>query len=394
MSSRVVVSSVAALAIVLVATAAAGPAQAPAPPTTSGRTAAPVDRNAERAEATLASIEQHFSTRDGRFHEVFPSTGDAYSTLWPLTQTILGMLFVSQLRDRPLPTDAPDYFEPYWDTTTSPPGYLAAMFESSGSGRKFFDDNAWTGLDLVETYRSNGDSAALTRAVQIFNFTVSGWDDAPTDPDPGGVWWAQQNPNPRFAHRNTISTASSAELALRLYEATGRIDTHYLDWATRMYAWVDTYLRGSNGLYGDHVDLAGQVDPGQLTYNQGTMIGAAVLLYRSSGNGEYLARARATAETSLDVFGPDYNQQPAYNAVFFRNLLLLEADTRDGHYRAAMQAYADTVWDTLHDPATGLFNFANGRSRSVEPHRLLDQAAMLQIYALLTLGPDAADVTI
>ncbi|MBV9131404.1 MAG: glycosyl hydrolase [Chloroflexi bacterium] len=304
------------------------------------------------------------------------------------------MLFVSQLRDRPLPTDAPDYFEPYWDTTTSPPGYLAAMFESSGSGRKFFDDNAWTGLDLVETYRSNGDSAALTRAVQIFNFTVSGWDDAPTDPDPGGVWWAQQNPNPRFAHRNTISTASSAELALRLYEATGRIDTHYLDWATRMYTWVDSYLRGSNGLYGDHVDLAGQVDPGQLTYNQGTMIGAAVLLYRSSGNGEYLARARATAETSLDVFGPDYNQQPAYNAVFFRNLLLLEADTRDGHYRAAMQAYADTVWDTLHDPATGLFNFANGRSRSVEPHRLLDQAAMLQIYALLALGPDAADVTI
>jgi rhamnogalacturonyl hydrolase YesR len=153
-------------------------------------------------------------------------------------------------------------------------------------------------------------------------------------------------------------------------------------------------LRGSNGLYGDHVDLAGQVDPGQLTYNQGTMVGAGVLLYRISGDSGYLARARAIADTSLDVFGPDFSQPPAYNAVFFRNLLLLEAETGDTRYRSAMQAYADQVWDTLRDPATGLFNFANGRSHSIEPHRLVDQAAMLQIYALLALGPSAADVSI
>jgi hypothetical protein len=59
-----------------------------------------------------------------------------------------------------------------------------------------------------------------------------------------------------------------------------------------------------------------------------------------------------------------------------------------------MQAYADQVWDTLRDPSTGLFNFAYGRNRSVEPHRLVDHAAMLQVYALLALGPSAAEVTI
>src|SRR5262249_15348835 len=148
---------------------------------------------------------------------------------------------------------------------------------------------------------------------------------------------------------------SNAELAAQLYTATGRTQTEYLDWARRMYTWVDSYLRGSNGLYGDHVDLAGQVDPAQLTYNQGTMIGAGILLYRISGNPADLARAQATADTSLDVFGPDFDQPPAYNAVFFRNLLLLEAQTGDGRYRTAMQAYADQVWDTLRDPATGLF---------------------------------------
>jgi uncharacterized protein YyaL (SSP411 family) len=261
-------------------------------------------------------------------------------------------------------------------------------------GRKFFDDNAWSGLDLVEVYRLTGDAAALARAREVFEFTISGWDNTATNPDPGGVWWSQQNPNPRFAHRNTISTASSAELAAQLFEATGRTHSDYLGWAKRMYAWVEAYLAGSNGLYGDHVDLAGQVDPGQLTYNQGTMVGAGVLLYRLTDEPAYLARARATADTSLDVFGPDFAQPPAYNAVYFRNLLLLEAETGDQRYRTAMRAYADQIWDTLRDPETGLFNFAYGRNRSVEPHRLVDQAAMLQIYALLALGQKSADVTI
>jgi rhamnogalacturonyl hydrolase YesR len=158
-----------------------------------------------------------------------------------------------------------------------------------------------------------------------------------------------------------------------------------------MYDWVDAYLRGTNGLYGDHVDLAGVVEPGQLTYNQGTMIGGSVLLYRVTQDPAYLVRARAIADTSLDVFGADFSQQPVYNAVFFRNLLLLEAETGDERYRAAMQAYADHVWDDLRDASSGLFNFAYGRNRTLEPHRLVDQAAMLQIYALLALGLSAAD---
>ena len=260
-----------------------------------------------------------------------------------------------------------------------------------GSGdRKFFDDNAWTGLALVQAYRLSGDPAVLARARQVFDFDVSGWDADASHAAPGGVWWSQQMPNPRFVHRNTVSTASTAELGLELYEATGRTEPGYLDWATRMYAWVDTYLRGSNGLYGDHVDLAGVVDPGELTYNQGTMVGAAVLLYRISHDSAYLARARTVADTSLEVFGPEFSQPPAYNAVFFRNLLRLSAETGDERYRAAMQAYADQVWDTLRDPETGLFNFVYGRNRSPEPHRLLDQGAMLQIYAALALGARAS----
>ena len=44
----------------------------------------------------------------------------------------------------------------------------------------------------------------------------------------------------------------------------------------------------------------------------------------------------------------------------------------------ALQEYADAAWDRLRDQSTGLFHF--DRSRSA---KLLEQAAMVQIYAAL-----------
>lgn len=353
-----------------------------------GRASAVPGRNVERMAAVRAVIDQDFRADDGRFREVFPSDGSAYATLWPLTQTVVGLQTAAGLGGSPGNEPAAfAAFGPYWDAGVTPPGYLAA---TGGGDRKFFDDNAWSGLALVQQYRLTGDAAALGRARQVFDFDASGWDTDQTHPLPGGVWWSQQNPNPRFAHRNTVSTASSAELGLQLYEISGRREQTYLDWATRMYDWVDAYLRGTNGLYGDHVDLHGIVDGGQLTYNQGTMIGASVMLYRVTGKPAYLTRARAIADASLGTFGPDgFTQQPAYNAIFFRNLLQLEMEVGDGRYRAAMQAYADQTWDSVRNPSTGLFDFVYGRNRTVQPHRLIDQAAMLQIYADLALDPTA-----
>ena len=178
-----------------------------------------LDRNGERARDIYTTIEQDFRTEHDLFLEVYPSSADAYATLWPLTQMIAGDLDVSRLLGQISAPASLPAFEPYWDATVSPPGYSASMQPPLGSGdRKFFDDNAWTGLALVQEYRLSGNQAALARARQVFDFTVSGWDSDPSHPDQGGVWWSQQMPNPRFAHRNTVSTASSAELGLQLYE--------------------------------------------------------------------------------------------------------------------------------------------------------------------------------
>jgi len=104
-----------------------------------------------------------------------------------------------------------------------------------------------------------------------------------------------------------------------------------------------------------------------------------------TGDQAYLRRAEQIADAALAYYGSDnrLDKQPAYfNSIFFKNLLLLYAADHNAAYVAAMQGYADRVWSTYRDPATGLFVFTPGT-----PTQLLEQAAMTQIYAVLAWAP-------
>ena len=81
--------------------------------------------------------------------------------------------------------------------------------------------------------------------------------------------------------RNTVTTATGALLAMRLYFVT--LDQRYVSWAQRMLAWVDACMQAPKGLLWDHVDLDGAIDETHWSYNQGTAIGANVLLFRATG---------------------------------------------------------------------------------------------------------------
>jgi hypothetical protein len=66
---------------------------------------------------------------------------------------------------------------------------------------------------------------------------------------------------------------------------------------------------------------------------------------------------------------------PAFNAVYFRNLLLLDRLAPDPRYRQTALAYADEMWTTRRDSRTGLF------TGDMSP--LNESAPMVEIYALL-----------
>ena len=206
--------------------------------------------------------------------------------------------------------------------------------------------------------------------------------------------------------RGTGSTGGAAKLGAHLFLTTGRSDLAMLDWARRMYEWVKTYLLSpENGLYRDKVLPDGRIDQTQWIYNQGIMIGASVLLYHASratgdprhGNpAAYLKHAEEIASRALATYGRDpfysggrgaYSGRAIFNAIFWRNLLMLYAVNRNATYLQKMQAYADHAWNdrATHDPRSDLFTYEPSAPRSW----LLDQAGMVQVYACLAWEPSS-----
>jgi hypothetical protein len=357
------------------------------------------DGNLQRALASYAAMQKYFYKQDGShlYLEQYPvQTGDnTYSYEWPFSQahvaTIdlsnipgpLGHSYLAAVADRSLGQ------EHYWKAsggTTGLPGYDSYPLAPYGNGGDmFYDDNEWVGLAKLQHFLMTGDPASLARAEQIFRLVVSGWDTDASHPDPGGVFWTQAT----WSHdRNTVSNMPGAEIGLRLYQITH--NSYYLNWALKMYEWTNAHLLAPNGLYWDHVDLAGNINQTQWSYNQGVPVGVNVLLYKITGNPTYLRSAQNIASAALAYYGTNNNLygQPAYfNSIFFKNLLLLQTVDHNPRYQQAMQAYADKVWSSYRDATTGLFRFD-----TTKPTQLLEQAAMTQIYAVLSWSPASYDI--
>ena len=257
--------------------------------------------------------------------------------------------------------------------TSEPLGFESVVVPPLGTGGDvFFDDNTWLGLALVHEFSLSRDERTLSTAQRLFEFVVSGWSSNSTWSHPGGIRWKQPVSN---VSRNTCSNAPVAQLACRIHAHTK--DDETLAWATRIYDWVRATLRSSDDLYFDQIAPDGRIIQDLWTYNQGTMIGAGVLLGRITGDRDYLAEAASTASASLAHFelGALVGQGPAFNAVYFRNLLLLDQEIPNPRYRQLAAEYADEMWVHHRDGRTGLFG---SRGAMLNP-----SSGMVEIFALL-----------
>lgn len=352
-----------------------------------------VSSNRDRALASYNTLQTYFYKQDGShlYLEQYPvQSGDnTYSYEWPFSQAHIATIDLVNLPGRDglnfLPALAERSIgqEHYWNTTgaTNLPGYDSYPRPPYGNGGdKFYDDNEWVGLAKIQLFLMSGDRAALERAKQIFALVVSGWDTDASHPAPGGVFWTQAS----WSHdRNTVSNMPGAELGLRLYQITR--DHSYLDWATKMYQWTNDHLLAPNGLYWDHIDLAGNIEKTQWSYNQGVPVGVNTLFFLVTGDRTYLQRAENIASAALQFYGTNnalYGQPAPFNSIFFKNLLLLSSVNHNQSYVQAMQTYANNVWNNNRDASTGLFHF-NGAKTT----QMIEQAAMTQIYAVLAWPP-------
>lgn len=337
--------------------------------------AAPADRNVSRAVVAYRTMERTFHDAPGGLYRENTQL-DSAATAWPYSQAVSAAIALSNVprvgkRYVPIARKHIAELERYARTDGSYAPFL-------GSSNVYFDDNEWIALDLLDWHERTHAVQALARAKTLFTLVTSAWDGDESHPCTGGIFWTT---TPGNRDRNTVTTATGALLAMRLFEATR--NKQYVQWAQKMLAWVEHCMAGPNGLFSDHIDLDGKIDTRQWSYNQGTALGAYVLLYRLTGDQQALQRAEDIASKSLQQFDLDPlgPEPPFFLAIFFRNLLTLEQIDHNEAYRTATQTYADAVWDRLRDPHTGTFAF--GQSG---PATLLEHAGVVQMYAALATG--------
>lgn len=265
-----------------------------------------------------------------------------------------------------------------------------------------WEDNGWVLLALEQALNQSFDKAKYLHMIETAwsSFILRG-----QAPD-GGIYWYDRNPSPQ---RAASSTGSTIEAALRLHLMTAQPNgpSPYRAFAELNDRWLTTHLRAPQGFYWgrwdddpSHANDANchpspsvpppmNVCEGMSTNNQGAAIGADVLFFRIDGDRTRLDRAAETAAATLAYFTTErlWRQPPGANAIFFRNLIVLDHYKPDPRYRAALQAYLDRVWREARDPLTGLFSEGDiGKFRFT--FNSLDQAAIVQMFVLLALPPE------
>ncbi|MGH2915321.1 MAG: glycoside hydrolase family 76 protein [Solirubrobacteraceae bacterium] len=254
----------------------------------------------------------------------------------------------------------------------------------------YHDDNAWIGLALVQLERLRPGEGALVGASQLFRHALGGWDRRLDVPSPGGVFWLVQGRGKgvRNHDRNTVSTAPNAALGLHVAQLAPAARATAPVGPSQMCEWVHATMRAQDGLFWDKLRGDGTVDRTVWSYNQGSMVGLHVLLARAQdrrAGTAYIERAQAIAYAVLARWAGRWESQPAaFNAICFRNLLLLHHASEDERLRgeivSALRGYADLLWERRD--ARGLVS--TGRWGAAT---LLDQSGLVQVLALLAWDP-------
>jgi len=317
---------------------------------------------ADHAVAAYTAMQQWMSAPDGTslYTETAPATGNPYSYLWPFSRALIGTLalagvpatLVGGANYQSAVQDRLAGLAKYWDGAAAVPAYDSYVVAPlAGGGDKYYDDNAWVSLALIQQYRM-GLTTSLDVPKQLFRFAQLGWDRTAKDPDAGGVFWVQQGAGFGLSNhdRGAGASAGSAEVGFHLHELTGSsaydgdgqvVAQPRSTGALNMVNWVGKYLdssRTGSGPFLNVVRRDGSIDTNVWSYNQGVMIGANVLRYQLTNDSAYLSQATATANKALSTFGNFQGQPPSFNVMLFQNMLMLHLYVTSSLQSSILQA--------------------------------------------------------
>jgi hypothetical protein len=345
--------------------------------------------NPARALVAFEAMQKEYYVSGSGLYE-----GEPFSYLWPFSQAFAATVSVAYIPHTGVPLARElqarlTGLNSYLDTNNagaSEGTYTSTLAAFDGTvappvgpgGTKYYDDNDWVGIEMVRLYQLTHNAALLGSAEGIMAFEMAGWWERPGLACEGGIPFSNEAND---GERNTVTTAPAVELGALLYRFTHNVA--YLQFAEKAYEWVRRCLQQPANLYADHIGDRGVVETRLWSYNQGSMIGAGTLLYQATGNGAYLYQARQTAKAALAYFTNEKlgSEIPFFVSVYFRNLLYLDSVTHDPPGPSIAQNYVNYAWQNLR-LSNNMFVFG-----SPPTAQLLVQAAIVQIYALLSTPP-------
>ena len=319
------------------------------------------------------SIQRHFyDSASGFYREsIYPGENkNPASYLWPLCALLQANNEVAKVLPsyRGLMDSTFSIIRQYYDTSAPAPGY-ASYIPALGGGDRFYDDNQWIGIALMDAYNRTGKSAYIKDSEEIYRFMMSAYDTAAG----GGLYWQEGKLN----SKNTCSNGPGIILALQLYKATG--NAKYQDTALMLYNWVNRHLQAPSGLYYDNIATTGRIDETMYSYNTGTMMQSGLYLYELTNDPRYLKAVIAVGDSAMHYFlgSGQFRDSYWFNAVLFRAYQHLLLHVKDLKYIRAFKKCTDYALRQRKN--------SQGLMENKKVVNLVGQAGMLEILARLAL---------
>lgn len=239
-----------------------------------------------------------------------------------------------------------------------------------GESDRYYDDNAWIVLALVEIFEITGNRQYLDDAMETFQFVLAGEDEKLG----GGIYWRENVKE----SKNTCSNAPAIVSALRLYQHTN--DPAHRETALRLYEWTNKHLQDpETGLFFDNISLEGKLDRKKYSYNSAVMIRANCLLHEATGEEEYLAEAQRIARAA-ESHWVDSATGAMRDSGYFAHMLLeafIATHQRDGdpHWIGVCTKCVTYLHDELRSPEGRYSGRWDGPQWPYRRVRLLEQAS-------------------
>jgi uncharacterized protein YyaL (SSP411 family) len=276
-----------------------------------------------------------------------------------------------------------DALEKHWIDHKGIGGY--SVLPEQAVADRYYDDNVWVVLALVETMEATGDEKYLDRAQRAMQFVLSGEDDELG----GGIYWRENRRN----SKNTCSNAPAIVAALRLYQKTS--NAQHLGAAERLYDWTCAKLQDDeDGLFWDNLRLNGRLDRRKYSYNSALMIRANCLLFEVKGEEKYLDEAQRIARSAVARWivpeSGAVKDGGRFAHLLLESLLAVGRLDGDAAWLDAVAKSARFVHENVRD-ANGRYAHSWDRRQAdpLESFQLIDQASAARAYFVVarTMNP-------